>query len=136
MNQHAPLPAGLEEMIPEDHLERVENRVMDELDLEPVQNENKGMKKVKTGCGLPCNSRITAKLAVQKPPVFFMLKYILSSFLLFRAVYHSFLDSPLKILAISALQELFQGTFTDTVGIPKFLSFQAAISDCCQHIFL
>ena len=42
MDQPALLPANLEEMIPEDHLVRVVNRVMDKLDLEPILNEYKG----------------------------------------------------------------------------------------------
>jgi transposase len=36
------LSPNLEELIPEDHLVRVVNRVMDELDLEPILNEYKG----------------------------------------------------------------------------------------------
>jgi transposase len=42
MEQPSLLPPSLEELIPEDHLVRVVNRVMDELDLEPVFNEYKG----------------------------------------------------------------------------------------------
>jgi transposase len=42
MDQPALLPPSLEELIPEDHLVRVVNRVMDELDLEPILNEYKG----------------------------------------------------------------------------------------------
>jgi transposase len=42
MEQPSLLPPSLEELIPEDHLVRVVNRVMDELDLEPVLNEYKG----------------------------------------------------------------------------------------------
>jgi len=42
MDQPSLLPASLEELIPEDHLVRVVNRVMDELDLEQVLNEYKG----------------------------------------------------------------------------------------------
>jgi transposase len=42
MDQPSLLPASLEELIPEDHLVRVVNRVMDELDLEPILNEYKG----------------------------------------------------------------------------------------------
>ena len=42
MEQPALLPARLEELIPEDHLVRVVNRVMDTLDLEPILNEYKG----------------------------------------------------------------------------------------------
>lgn len=38
MDQPALLPQNLEELIPEDHLVRVVNRVMDELDLEPILN--------------------------------------------------------------------------------------------------
>ena len=42
MEQPSLLPASLEELIPADHLVRVVNRVMDELDLEPILNEYKG----------------------------------------------------------------------------------------------
>lgn len=42
MDQPALLPPSLEELIPADHLVRVVNRVMDELDLEPILNEYKG----------------------------------------------------------------------------------------------
>ena len=42
MDQPSLLPPSLEELIPEDHLVRVVNRVMDELDLEPILNEYKG----------------------------------------------------------------------------------------------
>jgi transposase len=42
MDQPALLPPSLEELIPEDHLVRVVNRVMDELDLEPILKEYKG----------------------------------------------------------------------------------------------
>ena len=42
MEQPSLLPPNLEELIPEDHLVRVVNRVMDELDLEPILNEYKG----------------------------------------------------------------------------------------------
>ena len=42
MEQPALLPPSLEELIPEDHLVRVVNRVMDELNLEEVLNEYKG----------------------------------------------------------------------------------------------
>jgi transposase len=42
MDQPSLLPARLEELIPEDHLVRVVNRVMDTLDLEPILNEYKG----------------------------------------------------------------------------------------------
>ena len=42
MDQLSLLPASLEELIPEDHLVRVVNRVMDELDLEPILNEIQG----------------------------------------------------------------------------------------------
>ena len=42
MEQPSLLPPSLEELIPEDHLVRVVNRVMDELDLEPILNEYKG----------------------------------------------------------------------------------------------
>jgi transposase len=42
MNQPTLLPPSLEELIPEDHLVRVVNRVLDELDLEPILNEYKG----------------------------------------------------------------------------------------------
>lgn len=42
MDQPSLLPPSLEELIPADHLVRVVNRVMDELDLEEVLNEYKG----------------------------------------------------------------------------------------------
>jgi transposase len=42
MDQPALLPPSVEELIPEDHLVRVVNRVMEELDLEPILNEYKG----------------------------------------------------------------------------------------------
>jgi transposase len=42
MEQPSLLPLSLEELIPEDHLVRVVNRVMEELDLEPILNEYKG----------------------------------------------------------------------------------------------
>jgi len=42
MAQPALLPANLEELIPEDHLVRVVNRVIDSLDLEPILKEYKG----------------------------------------------------------------------------------------------
>lgn len=42
MDQPSLLPPSLEELIPEDHLVRVVNRVMDELDMEPILNEYKG----------------------------------------------------------------------------------------------
>lgn len=42
MGQPALLPPDLEELIPEDHLVRVVNRVFDELDLEPILKEYKG----------------------------------------------------------------------------------------------
>ena len=42
MDQPLLLSPNLEELIPEDHLVRVVNRVMDELDLEPILNEYKG----------------------------------------------------------------------------------------------
>jgi len=42
MDQPTLLPPNLDELIPEDHLVRVVNRVMDELDLEPILNEYKG----------------------------------------------------------------------------------------------
>lgn len=42
MDQPTLLLPSLEELIPEDHLVRVVNRVMDELDLEPVLIEYKG----------------------------------------------------------------------------------------------
>ena len=42
MEQPSLLPPSLEELIPEDHLVRVVNRVMDELNLEPILNEYKG----------------------------------------------------------------------------------------------
>jgi transposase len=42
MEQPSLLPPSLEELIPEDHLVRVVNRVMEELDLEPILNEYKG----------------------------------------------------------------------------------------------
>jgi transposase len=42
MEQPSLLPPSLEELIPEDHLVRVVNRVMDALDLEPILNEYKG----------------------------------------------------------------------------------------------
>ena len=42
MDQPALLPPSFEELIHEDHLVRVVNRVMDELDLEPILNEYKG----------------------------------------------------------------------------------------------
>ena len=42
MDQPSLLPPSLEELIPEDHLVRVVNRVMDVLDLEEVLNEYKG----------------------------------------------------------------------------------------------
>jgi transposase len=42
MDQPSLLPPSLEELIPADHLVRVVNRVMDELDLEPILNEYKG----------------------------------------------------------------------------------------------
>jgi transposase len=42
MDQPSLLPPSLEELIPEEHLVRVVNRVMDELDLEPILNEYKG----------------------------------------------------------------------------------------------
>jgi transposase len=42
MDQPALLPPNLEELIPEDHLVRVVNRVIDELDLEPILKEYKG----------------------------------------------------------------------------------------------
>ena len=42
MDQPSLLPPSLEELIPEDHLVRVVNRVMDELDLDPILNEYKG----------------------------------------------------------------------------------------------
>jgi transposase len=42
MDQPALLPPDLEELIPEDHLVRVVNRVIDELDLEPILEEYKG----------------------------------------------------------------------------------------------
>lgn len=42
MAQPSLLPQNLEELIPEDHLVRVVNRVIDSLDLEPILNEYKG----------------------------------------------------------------------------------------------
>lgn len=42
MDQLSLLPPSLEELIPQDHLVRVVNRVMDELDLEPILEEYKG----------------------------------------------------------------------------------------------
>jgi transposase len=42
MDQPSLLPPSLEELIPADHLVRVVNRVMEELDLEPILNEYKG----------------------------------------------------------------------------------------------
>jgi transposase len=42
MDQPALLPQNLEELIPEDHMVRVVNRVIDELDLEPILKEYKG----------------------------------------------------------------------------------------------
>jgi hypothetical protein len=42
MAQPALLPQNLEELIPEDHLVRVVNRVIDSLDLEPILSEYKG----------------------------------------------------------------------------------------------
>ena len=42
MDQPTLLPQNLEELIPEEHLVRVVNRVMDELDLEPILEEYKG----------------------------------------------------------------------------------------------
>jgi transposase len=42
MDQPTLMPPSLEELIPADHLVRVVNRVMDELDLEEVLNEYKG----------------------------------------------------------------------------------------------
>jgi transposase len=42
MAQPTLLPQNLEELIPEDHLVRVVNRVIDSLDLEPILNEYKG----------------------------------------------------------------------------------------------
>ena len=41
LEQPTLLPPSLEELIPEDHLVRVVNRVMEELDLEPILNEYK-----------------------------------------------------------------------------------------------
>jgi transposase len=42
MDQPTLLPPSVEELIPEDHLVRVVNRVMEELDLEPILKEYKG----------------------------------------------------------------------------------------------
>jgi transposase len=42
MDQPSLLPQNLEELIPQDHLVRVVNRVMNELDLEPILKEYKG----------------------------------------------------------------------------------------------
>lgn len=42
MDQPSLLPPSLEELIPEDHLVRVVNRVMEDLDLEPILEEYKG----------------------------------------------------------------------------------------------
>ena len=42
MDQPALLPPNLEELIPEDHLVRVVNRVIDRLDLEPILKQYKG----------------------------------------------------------------------------------------------
>jgi hypothetical protein len=43
MSQPSVLPLSMEELNPQDHLERVVNRVMDELVLEPVLNDTRGM---------------------------------------------------------------------------------------------
>jgi hypothetical protein len=43
MSQPSVLPLSMEELSPQDHLELVVNRVMDELVLEPVLNDTRGM---------------------------------------------------------------------------------------------